>query len=152
MSGASYLMRDWWGAGIDCPARLWMPCPWIYLRPSWMGPWAIWCPNARTRGKGHKPESKRLYCVGDWAMAHVLQIVCGVFLLGHTQNLSTHGHGQTLHVPAWPVFWPNGLAGPFQSHLHKFSMILWLYDSMFVTLNALNRHFLLSTSFTKDVF
>lgn len=41
---------------------------------------------------------------------------------------------------------------PFQSQLLKFSMILWFYDSVFVTLNALNRHFHLSASFTYDVF
>jgi len=34
------------------------------LRPGWMGPWAKYCPNARTRGNGHKPESRKLYCVG----------------------------------------------------------------------------------------
>ena len=59
MSGGSFLLREWWGAGTGCPERLWILHPWMCPRPGWMGPWAIWsstwsnaCNPAHGRGVG----------------------------------------------------------------------------------------------------
>jgi len=43
ISGGSSLLREWWGAGIGCPERLWMLHPWRCSRSGWMGPWAVLC-------------------------------------------------------------------------------------------------------------
>jgi len=42
LSGGSSLLCEWWGVGTGCPERLWMPCPWRWSMPGWMGPWAAW--------------------------------------------------------------------------------------------------------------
>ena len=42
ISGGSSLPRQWWGAGIGCPERLWMPHPWRCSKPYWMEAWAAW--------------------------------------------------------------------------------------------------------------
>ena len=49
MSGRSSSQREWWGAGTDCPQRLWIFCPLRCSRPGWMGPWAVWS-NTRSGG------------------------------------------------------------------------------------------------------
>lgn len=37
-----FLLLGWWGTGLSCPEKLYMPHPWKCLRPGWLGLWAAW--------------------------------------------------------------------------------------------------------------
>ena len=52
ISGGRSLQREWWGAGMGCPERLWMLHPCRCSRPGWMGSWATW---SSTRSGGRWP-------------------------------------------------------------------------------------------------
>jgi len=122
--GGIFLLREWWGAATGCQGRLWIPHSWRYLRPGWMGPWAIW---SNTWSSGWQPCLQQ----GGWKSVNfeVPSNPSHFMILGGTEG---HGFVGVVEM-SW---WLDWMILQVFSHLNDFKQSQTVYFGTYTMMQS----------------